>query len=292
MALTLSGILICGILLSTPAFSSNPQISTPTANIMNDASSAPVSFAQIPATAPEIAFSFETVKVTIKREAGLDEIRISSNCPNHWNVSSSVVRQVALSSTSKGVSVRADATGAQAIVNGQIYQLPRGSDGAVHSLKIENGQVIINGQKLSPIAGSDVPGGCTGPDVLEVRVPESYKGGLLLSCHGASDVNLDSWMGGSVMISLHGSGNVNTGKLQNLSKAVFDVDGTGKAEIKGLTAKALVANINGAGSVLVNGGSADLSNATISGSGSIKLKGSFKNLKKSVNGSGSIQVLE
>lgn len=261
--------------------------------MINEASSSTVSFAKIPGSAQEIGLSVESaVKVHVKRSAGIGEINVSSNCPGHWNVSGNVVTQVAMSSTSKGVSVRADAAGAKAIVNGHIYQLPRDANGAVHSLKIENGQVIINGQKLDPMPGSDVPGTCTGPDMLEVEVPDHYSGGLIISCHGASDVKVDSWTGGTVMLSLQGNANVVTGNLHGLSKAVVDINGPGKAEIKAITAKTFVANSNNGGVLHVNSGSADMSNATISGSGSITLKGKFKNLKKSVNGEGNIQVLE
>ncbi len=293
------GISALAIVLSTtaglpllPAQGSNPQISAPSGSLVNDAPSAPVIFAKIPASSEDIALSVETVKVKIRRLPGVNEISIASNCPSHWNVSGRVIRQVALSTASRGVSVRADATGAQAIVNGHIYQLPRDSDGAVHSLKIESEQVIINGNKLEPLKGSDVPGSCIGPDVLDVVVPDSYSGGLIVSCHGSSEVVIDSWSGGSVLLSLHDSSSVVAGKLNGLSKAVVDIDGLGKAELKAVTTKALVANINGGGAVKVLSGSSDLSNATISGSGTIVLKGKFKNLKKSINGTGSIQLLE
>lgn len=284
--------MICAGLASSPAVASGPQITAPPAQTLNNAPSSTARFATIPKESEDIGLAVETAKVTIRRAPGIEDIAVSSSCPSHWNVTGKVIRQVALSTLSQGVSVRADATGAQAIVNGKIYQLPSDSDGTVHSLKIENGQVIINGQRLEPLRGSDVPGTCTGLDVLEVLVPENYAGGLILSCHGSADVNVDGWTGSNILLSLHGSSNVTAGKLNGLTKVVVDVDGLSKANIKGVSTKAFVANVNGSGGVTVGGGSAELSNATISGSGTITLKGKFRNLKKSVNGSGSIQVIE
>ena len=274
------------------AESANPHITSPSAEALSQPPSDTVSFATISTSVPEIILSAESVKISVRRLAGGDDIKVSSNCPAHWYVRNNIVRQVALSTTQKGVSLRADATGAQVLANGRIYQLPRDSDGAVRSLKIEDGRVIINGQQLQPLPGSDVPGSCTGPDLLEVQVPDNYSGGLLLSCQGASQVAVDSWQGGSLVASLHGQSTLVTGRLQGLAKAVVDVDGSASAQIKGLSTKAFVANINGSGNVSVDNGSADISNATISGSGTMTLKGKFKNLKKSVNGTGTIQVIE
>lgn len=286
------GLIICASTCPFPVSASNPQVGAPQADRLNNSSSSPVNFAKIPSSADEIVLSVETVKVSLRRVAGAKEMTVSSNCPGHWNVSGNVIRQVAFSSTAKGVSIRADATGAQAMVNGRIYQLPRDSDGAVRSLKIESGQVVINGRKLDPIPGSDVPGPCTGPEVLDVQIPDSYKGGLTLSSHGAAEVQVDSWEGSKIVLLIHGTSSVEMGKVSGLAKLVIDIEGQGKARVKAVSTKALVANINGAGTLQVDSGSAEMSNATVSGSGTITLKGKFKNLKKSVNGGGDIQVTE
>src|SRR5579885_526006 len=258
----LQALAVCCLL---PAPASNPQIGTPPSSLFDQPPSSVIPFAEIPASAEEIALSVETVKVTVHRAAALDSVKVLSSCPSHWNVSGNVVRQVALSSTARGVAIRADATGAQ---------------------------VIVNGQRLKPLPGSDVPGSCTGPETLEIQVPDSYTGGLVLSCHGASDVQVDSWKGGTLVIMLHNQSTVSTGRLQGLAKAVVDIEGDSRAEIKDISTRAFVANINGSGTVFVGGGSADMSNATISGSGKMVLKGRFRNLRKAINGTGTIQVTE
>lgn len=251
-----------------------------------------VSFAKLAPTVPDILLAVEGVKVNIRHAATATEIGIFSNCPAHWNVRGNVIRQVALSTAQKGVSLRADAFGGQVAVNGRIYQLPKGSDGAIRNLKISDGVVMANGQKLEPLVGSDVAGSCTGPDTLEIVVPSSYVGGLELYCQGASEIALDTWQGGSIIANLNGASKLQAGKLQKLSKTVIDVQGTGQAQIKELLTKAFVANINGAGSVSVESGRADMSNATISGTGTMTFHGRFDNLKKSVNGTGTITIVD
>jgi len=281
---------VLGLIADWPVEAANPALVAPAANVPAAVTGALVPFAEVASNAPELVLALESVKLSVRRVAGAQAISIASNCPAHWNVSGNVVRQVGFSTTQKGVSLRADSTGAIAIVNGRIYQLPREADGSLRSIQMKDGEVVINGRKLEPLAGSDKPGACTGPDQVEVRVPDGYAGGLVLSVHGASTVQVDGWQGGSVMASLQGESSLVTGKLQGLAKAVVDVQGSGSAQIKGLSAKAFVANINGSGSVVVDSGSAELSNATVTGSGTMTLKGKFKNLKQSVTGTGQIQV--
>ncbi len=252
----------------------------------------PVQFARVGASASEIVLLVESARVTIRRQGTAEEISVASNCPAHWNVTNHVIRQAAMSTTQKGVSMSADSAGARIILNGKIYPLAQGSDGSIRNLQVKDGVVTINGRQLQPLPGSDVPGNCTGPDLLEVTVPEAYAGGLTVSCRGGSGVTIDSWTGGSLIANLSGSSTLSADSLKGLEKAVIDVNGDGKARIKSLASRAFVANINGGGSVQVDNGTAQLSNATVSGAGTMTLRGKFGNLKKSVAGSGNIDVTE
>lgn len=267
-----------------------PEIQS--AGVERAVSGGTVSFASVDPAALELVLSVESANVSIKRRAGTDAISVSSNCPGHWNVTRNVIRQAGLSTTQKGVSLKADASGAHMLVNGRIYQLPRDADGAVRSLKVKDGVVTVNGRKLEPLPGSDVPGNCTGPDQLEIIVPERYGGGLIISCRGASRVAVDRWTGGNFVASLSGTADFAAETLKGLEKAVIDINGDSKARIKSLASKAFVANINGAGKVEVESGQSDLSNATVSGAGTMTLRGKFRNLKKSVSGTGTIDVAE
>jgi len=281
-----------GTLLSiapVPVRSAGPVLEVKPSNVKIHG---PVQFATIGKSTTDLVLSVESAQVTVRRQPDAEDILLASNCPGHWNVSGSVIRQAGLSTTQKGVSMKAGGFGANIVLNGKVYPLSRGPDGAIRNLQVKDGVVTVNGRQLEPLAGSDVPGDCTGPDVLQVTVPESYAGGLTLACQGGSGVTIDSWTGGSLVASLNGSSTLSADTLKGLEKAAIDVNGDGKARIKTLASRAFVANINGAGSVQVDHGTAEMSNATVSGAGTMTLRGKFGNLKKSVAGSGNIDVTE
>lgn len=250
-----------------------------------------VNFAQISPDAPEIILAVEGVKATIKRVPKISQITIASNCPGHWNCTRNVIRQVAALNMPKGVAIRADSAGGVALVGGKVYGLPS-SGGQIKGLKIENGQVIINGQAVQPIPGSDKAGSCTGPDVLEIQVPDTYAGDLRIVINGNSDVTVDNWKDGALQANVGTNGSLSAGKLDKVAKLVIDVQGGGKAHVGNMTTKALVVNVVGDGKITIDHGMADISNATISGTGTITLHGKYNNLQKAVNGQGAIEILD
>jgi len=250
-----------------------------------------VSFAQISPDAPEIILAVEGVKATVKRVANASQIEVLSNCPGHWNCTRNVIRQVAALNMPKGVAIRADSAGGVALVGGKVFALP-GNGGQIKGVKIENGQVIINGQSVQPIAGSDKAGSCTGPDVLEIRVPDSYAGDLRVFINGSSDVAINSWKTGALQANVGTNGSLSADKLDKVAKLIIDVQGGGKAHVGNVAAKALVVNIVGDGKITIDHGTADISNATISGTGTITMHGKYNNLQKDVKGQGAIEILD
>ncbi len=253
-----------------------------------------VSFGHIATTAPKVAIVLEGVKLHVIRSADATDISVNASCPAHWNVSGSVIRQVAFGTTQKGISLRASGSGSVLMVNGKLYPLPQDANGSLHGLSIsqKDGQVVINGTVVKPILGSDVPGPCSGLDLLDVVVPESYRGDLMLYANGASDIVVDGWQGGDLICNLSDASAMSCGNLQGLSKAIFELRGQGKVNVKQMSAQVLVADNNGTGALVIESGSAQVSNATVSGTGQITLHGKFKNLKKAVSGGGSIEVLD
>ncbi|MBI4532783.1 MAG: DUF2807 domain-containing protein [Candidatus Melainabacteria bacterium] len=249
-------------------------------------------FANIGTSMPEILLYIESAKVTIRQSHSEQSISLSSNCPSHWKVAGNSIRQVAMSSPFKGTVLRADAGGSYVVTNGKVYQLPLSASGAIRNLKVEKGSVLVNSQALEPMTGSDSPGSCLGPDVLEVLVPHTYKGGLFISSQNNSSVDLDKWAGNSLTIKLYGLSTFLGEQLKCFGKAIIDIQGEGEAQVKGLSATTLVANIHGSGRVHVLGGNADTTTATVTGSGSVVLKGGFGTVSKSVNGNGTIEVLK
>jgi hypothetical protein len=250
-----------------------------------------VTFAQIANDAPEIILAVEGVNATIKRVPKISQINVASNCPSHWNCTRNVIRQVAALNMPKGVAIRADSAGGVALVGGKVYALPS-SGGQIKGLKIENGQVIINGQSVQPIPGSDKVGSCRGPDVLEIQVPDTYAGDVKIIINGNSQVAVDNWKNGALYANVGSNGSLSAGKLDKVAKLVIDVQGTGKAHVGDMTAKALVVNVAGEGKITIDHGVADISNATISGTGTITLHGKYNNMQKDVKGQGVIEILD
>ena len=247
-------------------------------------------FAKIPVEAHAITVVSESANVVVKRVADISEISLTSNCPRDWCVIGSMVRQAAFSDEiRKGSSLLADDLGSRAIVGGHVYLLPQGG---LKGLQLSPQGVMANGEMLPALKGSDMPCNCSGPDYLEISVPQSFSGNLHIGATGKSTISLDSWKGGAVECVMLGNSSLNAGKLEALPKAAFDNKGNGAANIGEVDAKIFVANISGQGngSIRVKSGKAEMSNATVEGNGTIELHGNFKQMKQLVNGTGKIEV--
>jgi hypothetical protein len=251
-----------------------------------------VTIAQVPLNAEQVVVLAESAQVKITRGGPAGTITVTTNCPRNWNVKGGIVRQAGFSKARGGVSMMADALGSRAIVNGKVYIMPAGP---IKGVSMGKDGVTVGGQKLAPLEGTDMPGDCAAgaPDSVEVTVPDSYSGNLMIGMGSESAATVDAWNGGSVECTLMGNSTLNAAKLKSLSKAVLDLRGDGKAEIGDLSAKVLVANVQGNGKIIVKNGNSDISNATVAGNGSIVMKGKYGSLKKSVEGGqGKIEVSE
>jgi hypothetical protein len=261
-----------------------------------------ITIGHLPSNSTLLAVLSEDADIKITRSSKATEFTVATNQPGNWNISGSTIRQAGLIN-SHGVAMLSDKLGSRCIANGKIYPLPPGPIQGGISLGKDG--VSVAGKKLEPLAGTDVAGlGAGAPessgadnnqqkkDRLEIIVPEDYRGNLKIGAASSSQVELGGWNGGNIEAYMIGKGSLSAGKLEGLSKAIVDVNGTGNVEIKKMYTKVLIANINGSGKIAVGEGSADMSNATVSGDGSIVLKGNYKNLKKAVQGQGTISVTE
>ena len=248
-----------------------------------------VRFATVANGVPELVILAEDARVLVKRIANSTEIIVTSNCPRNWHVEGRMIRQCGFATERKGTGLISDALGSRAIVNGLVYVLP---GGRMSGLLMGKDGVSVGGQKLEPLKGSDIPGTCSGPDIVEIQVPETFVGGLKIGSAGNSEIQVTSWKDGPFECVLSGNSSLAAGKLDAVAKTVLDNRGKGKAEVSDVSTKVFVANIQGTGQVVVKHGSAEMSNATVAGSGSISLKGSFNKLQKSVDGTGTINISE
>ena len=78
-------------------------------------------FASIGKGVPEIVLYVESAKVTIRQSPNKQDISLSSNCPAHWRIAGSSIRQVATSAVLKGTVLRADASGSYVVANGRVF---------------------------------------------------------------------------------------------------------------------------------------------------------------------------
>lgn len=260
------------------------------ASLINTDNPNSVRFGTINANSPTLTVVAESAKVTIKKDSGISEIVLFSNCPRNWAVAGSLVRQAGFAGEPrKGSALLADALGSRAIVNGHVYLFP---PGPMKGLKLGADGVSVNGQMVDPLKGSDIPCNCSGDDLLEIHVPVSFSGDLKIGSGGKSAISVESWKGGAVECTMTGNSSFTAGRLEALPKFVFDNKGNGPADIAEVDAKVFVANISGQGnaSILVKKGKAEMSNATVEGNGTIELHGKFDKMQQAVNGNGKIEV--
>lgn len=284
-------LLFCSILLLSPfksASSTTPDVNIKTPPLNMTVADSTL-FAKFDLNQLEIVVIAENAKVVVKHMTDIKEININASCPGNWNINQNVIRQAGFSQGSSGVAMKADALGSRAIVKGKVYLFPTGQ---VKGLKMGKDGVFVGGEQIQPLAGSNVNGKCTGFDVLEIQVPLKYRGGFKIGASGTSEISMDNWNSGEISCTLLEKSSFAGGKLDALKKIVIDNRGSGKTEIQNLSTKIMVVNNSGNGSVIVNKGSADMSNATVEGAGSITLKGQYKNMKKSIDGTGTIEILK
>lgn len=248
-------------------------------------------FGAISASASTVVIVAESAKVVVKRVADISEIQVSSNCPRNWAVKGSQIRQAGFSGEiRKGTALLADDLGSRAIVNGKVYLLP---SGPMKGLSMGAEGVKVGGQPIDPLKGSDIPCNCSGTDLLEVSVPQTFTGDLRIGSGGKSQIVVDSWKDGALECVMLGESSLSAGKLES-SKVAFDNKGKGAADISEVDAKIFVVSTRGSGnaSIRVKKGKSEMSNFTVEGNGTIELHGTFKKMQKLVDGTGKIEVKE
>lgn len=256
-----------------------------------------VVFGHIPASSDKVVVVSEAAKIIVSQSGAGSDITVSSNSPRNWNLNGSQVRQAGFSEKRNGVAMLADALGNRAIVNGQIYVLPQGQ---MKGMNLGPGGVFIKlptgpdgaleSKKLDPLAGSSLPGPGGTPDCLEISVPASFTGTLVVGAASTSEVLVPLWKSGGIEVSLMGQSKLTAGDISGSPKAVIDNRGKESAEVDKLNAKLLVLNVSGAGKINVKSGGSDMTNVTVEGTGTIDMKGKYNKLQKAVNGEGQIRI--
>ncbi len=163
-------------------------------------------------------------------------------------------------------------------------------------LKVTRGDVVsvkISGDdNLLELIGTDVRGETL---IIETRGSYRTRKSILveivmpklgaLTIAGSGDAVIDALDPNSFKLDVDGSGNVvATGAVDALK---VEINGSGNADLPGVSAKRVEAEVNGSGNISV--GAVEALDAEINGSGDIVYQGEPKSLKTWVNGSGSVR---
>ncbi len=168
------------------------------------------------------------------------------------------------------------------------------------NVSIINGEVWVDGKKITSSEEPDSEGKPTDPDKLEIIVPNSYRGSLDLTNTGDGNVDIDSWQGGNFTLSLSGCGDLNAGRLNDVSAVNLHSSGTGDIEIESLTSQSFLAALTGTGDLnfeelntgtfslrqtgtgdaTIDSGSAQSGSVTNSGTGDTTMRGRFGSISK------------
>lgn len=245
--------------------------------------------ATIPQSQNELLLLVENSTVSIEFSKDVKDVTLAGNCTNHWLVSDNFIRQIAIYTTSKGISMRGDEYGAQIISGGKVYQLPTDPDNVIRNVSASNGKVVVNGKALKPLGHFDKKSKCDGPDFISLTFPDGYKGDFKIVAYSGA-ISINNWKSGNLTAILKKDSDLSIKNAENAGKVVIVAKGGSTAHISQLKADVFVADVEKDAAISVDNAKVKSGNATAEGSGTIQLVGEFEDFKKLVKGQGIIQV--
>lgn len=105
---------------------------------------------------------------------------------------------------------------------------------------------------------------------------------------GSGDIDFDDIICDNITAELRGSGDIDIKKLETI-KAEYTVKGSGDIDVRQQNVRDTRMYLVGSGDIKVNCKNCDNIDATVTGSGDITINGDFKNIKKTIKGSGDIR---
>lgn len=139
---------------------------------------------------------------------------------------------------------------------------------------VKDGALVIDTQRGLKLGNRRLSATVTAPDLTS------------LALHGTGGLSVSGIANDSLAITVPGTGAVSVSGSTGSLRVV--VDGTGALALKDLAAKTATVELNGTGQVKVR--ASQLLEAKITGTGAIEVHGNPARIKKSVTGTGSIQV--
>ncbi len=252
--------------------------------------------------------------VTIRHEDRSD-IAVNVNNPGNWKLNGGVLSQTKVNEPlgggstviSNGIHIGGSIVGS--VISGGSGRTVVNAGG--RNVSIINGEVWVDGKKVT--GGGEEPASApssSGPDKLEVVVPNSFRGSLRLNYEDGSTVDLDKWQGGDVSLTSAGAKRLKTGRLMELHSFVMQGTGGGDAEfdeigtqtfmltktgslevnIDELNTVSLLLTQTGSGDTRVSDGCATTGSVSNTGSGDVSIRGRFPSISKRSIGSGQIKI--
>jgi hypothetical protein len=264
---------------------------------------------QIQATTRSLELDIMGAIVSIRHEDRQD-IAINANYPDTWTIKGGSVRQTKIQVPFGNSNI---VIGGSVSINGGVISTGRGTTmvrAGGRNVSIINGEVWVDGKKITSSEEPDSEGKPTDPDKLEIIVPNSYRGSLDLTNTGDGNVDIDSWQGGNFTLSLSGCGDLNAGRLNDVSAVNLHSSGTGDIEIESLTSQSFLAALTGTGDLnfeelntgtfslrqtgtgdaTIDSGSAQSGSVTNSGTGDTTMRGRFGSISKRNTGVGYVKI--
>jgi len=266
-------------------------------------------FAQIPATVGNLELDIMGAIVSIRHEDRAD-IALKANYPDTWAIKGGSVRQTKVQVPSGNNMIIG---GGSVSISGGVISTGRGTTvvrAGGRNVSIVNGEVWVDGKKVTGSEESSSDAKSNDPDKLEIIIPNTYRGSLDLSNAGDGNVDLDCWQGGNFTVSLSGCGDLKAGRLSDVSAVNLHSSGTGDIEIESLASQSFQSALTGTGDLnvqelntgtfslrqtgtgdaTIDSGSAQSGSVTNSGTGDTTMRGRFGNISKRNIGVGDVKI--
>lgn len=263
--------------------------------------------------------------VTIRHEER-EDIEVRVNNPDNWKLNGGFLHQSKVqqplgggTQTMSGGSISIGGSIQGSVVSGRSISIGGSIKGNV--ISCNRGRTVVNacGSEES-MTSIEVRGGSTtqpmsvpsnsGPDRLEVVVPNTFRGNLSLNYEGGSTVDLDKWQGGEVAITASGADSLKAGPLMGIDSFVLQCTGggdfefeeiytksfrvakTGSADlvIDELQTESLLLTQTGSGDTKIRDGFAAVGSVNGTGSGDVTMRGAFAQISQSSIGSGEVKI--
>ena len=220
--------------------------------------------------------------VSINRSDKVKDVVVTTNCSTHWQIHPAAIIQLAITHKKNGFAVLTGEDHKVYILhNSKGYEIPRDKinyclrvpDDSQHKLKIVNSQLFIGTEKILPVSVKENK--CPDEDKLDVTIPVTNVGDLLLRGSNRAKISLTKWKGGNVKIELSEGSSFKAGELEDIKKLELEVCCDSHAIINNVICDDMNIRMDHTTSLQIDGGRASKMKS-FGSEGKVTLHGEFK----------------